>query len=249
MPHFLGLEPLNTLTSGLHIFPIRQLGLGKLVGLQHCKIPGGAIHQTSCATGTPRELCSVQPMRLYRAALGTLKDDGERSFLSMSPGPQTCLISLSTRTHMTLHRGLKAEAGLGGHSCPCPDKSQPVWVLGCQPITWSSSLPQSWSFLPATELCHFVSLALALLVLWEALAQVDTKKMVRTRCAVHPRACYPICFLLLPALPVGHCLQSPQVGTGCLLSQSLRLLSLGFQFPWGGRIGGEWGAVGDSKCS
>ncbi|XP_045639490.1 dual specificity protein phosphatase 13 isoform X2 [Ursus americanus] len=34
--------------------------------------------------------------------------------------------------------------------------------------------------------------------------------MVRTRCAVHPRARYPICFLLLPAFPVGHCLQSPQ---------------------------------------
>ncbi|XP_032695488.1 dual specificity protein phosphatase 13 isoform X1 [Lontra canadensis] len=36
---------------------------------------------------------------------------------------------------------------------------------------------QSWSFLPATGLGHFVSLALALLVLLEALAQVETKKM------------------------------------------------------------------------
>ncbi|KAF3827655.1 hypothetical protein GH733_000890 [Mirounga leonina] len=78
------------------------------------------------------------------------------------------------------------------------------------PITWSSSLPQSWSFLPATGLCHFVSLALALLVLLEALAQVDTKKMVRSQRVVRPRACYPISFLLLPALRVGYCLQSPQ---------------------------------------
>nr|XP_021555618.1 dual specificity protein phosphatase 13 [Neomonachus schauinslandi] len=68
----------------------------------------------------------------------------------------------------------------------------------------------SWSFLPATGLCHFVSLALALLVLLEALAQVDTKKMVRSQCVVRPRACYPISFLLLPALRVGYCLQSPQ---------------------------------------
>ncbi|XP_059025811.1 serine/threonine/tyrosine-interacting-like protein 2 isoform X1 [Mustela lutreola] len=69
---------------------------------------------------------------------------------------------------------------------------------------------QSWSLLPATGLGHFVSLALALLVLLEALAQAETRKMVRAQCAVCPRACYPICFLLLPALHVGYCLQSPQ---------------------------------------
>ena len=138
----------------------------------------------------------------------------------MSPRPQTCLISPSTCTHLTLHRGLKAEAGLDGSSCLCPDKSQPFWDLGCLPITWSSSLPQSWSLLPAAGLCHFAALALVLLVLLESLAQVDSKKMVRTQCGVRPRACYSICFLPLPALPASHCLQSLQVGMVCLLSQS-----------------------------
>ncbi|XP_030884166.1 dual specificity protein phosphatase 13 isoform X1 [Leptonychotes weddellii] len=35
--------------------------------------------------------------------------------------------------------------------------------------------------------------------------------MVRSQCVVRPRACYPISFLLLPALRVGYCLQSPQI--------------------------------------
>lgn len=156
----------------------------------------------------------------------------------MSPGPQTCLLSPSSCTHLTLHRGLKAEAGLGGGSCPCPDRSQQFWALGCLPITRSSSLPQSWSLLPAAGPCHFATLALVLLVLLEALAQVDSKKMVRTQGGVRPRACYSICFLLLPALPASHCLQSLQVGMVCLLSQSPRLLSQGLRIPWDGGMGG-----------
>ncbi|KAM8956515.1 dual specificity protein phosphatase 13A isoform 4-T4 [Lycaon pictus] len=71
-------------------------------------------------------------------------------------------------------------------------------AAGCRPELRG----QSWSFLPAT--------ALALLVLLEALAPVDTKRMVRTQCAVRPRACYSVCFLLLPALPAGYCLRFPQ---------------------------------------
>lgn len=38
-PRFLGLGILNTLTSNLSIFPIRQLALGESAGLQHCTIP------------------------------------------------------------------------------------------------------------------------------------------------------------------------------------------------------------------
>lgn len=53
----------------------------------------------------------MQPMQPYTADLGTLKDDGERSCLSMIPGPQTWFFSLGTHNHLTLHRGLKAETG------------------------------------------------------------------------------------------------------------------------------------------
>ncbi|XP_019479759.1 PREDICTED: dual specificity protein phosphatase 13 isoform X1 [Hipposideros armiger] len=57
-------------------------------------------------------------------------------------------------------------------------------------------------------LCHFATLALALLVLLEALTQVDTQKMVRVQCGVRLRACSSIRFLRLPAL--SRCLQPPQ---------------------------------------
>lgn len=113
-----------------------------------------------------------------------------QSFLSMSPGPQTCLlISPSTHTHLTLHRRLNAEADLGGSSCFCPDESQTVWALVYLLVTWSSSLLQSWSLYPATGFCHFATLALALLVLLQALAQVDTQKMVRAQSGACPGAC------------------------------------------------------------
>lgn len=85
-------------------------------------------------------------------------------------------------------------------------------------------------------LCHFVALALALLV---ALAQADIQKLVRTQRRVHPRACYSICFLQLSAFPLSHCLQSPQVGMGCPLSQALRFLCQGPQVPLE-RVGGTW---------
>ncbi|XP_032987144.1 dual specificity protein phosphatase 13 isoform X3 [Rhinolophus ferrumequinum] len=67
---------------------------------------------------------------------------------------------------------------------------------------------QSWSFLPAMGLCHFATLALALLVLLEALAPVDTQKMVRVQHGVCLTACSSVRFLRLPAL--SRCLQSPQ---------------------------------------
>lgn len=75
-------------------------------------------------------------------------------------------------------------------------------------------LLQSWSLLPATGLCHFATLALALLVLLGTLAQVDTQKMIRAQCGVRPTACYSFRFLGLPAVSLSHCLQSPQVGMG-----------------------------------
>lgn len=75
-------------------------------------------------------------------------------------------------------------------------------------------LLQSWSLLPATGLCHFATLALALLALLGTLAQVDTQKMIRAQCGVRPTACYSFRFLGLPALSLSHCLQSPQVGMG-----------------------------------
>ncbi|XP_016015727.2 dual specificity protein phosphatase 13 isoform X3 [Rousettus aegyptiacus] len=56
-------------------------------------------------------------------------------------------------------------------------------------------------------LCHFATLALALLV---AVAQADIQKLVRAQCGVRPRACYSIRFLRLPAFPLSHYLQSPQ---------------------------------------
>lgn len=97
---------------------------------------------------------------------------------------------------------------------------------------WISSLPQGWPLVPATGLCHFTSLALVLLALLAALAQVDTKKMVRVQCGVCPRAYCSICFPLLPRL--SHCLQSPQVGMGCPLSHLIQAT----QVPSGGE--GAW---------
>nr|XP_020136137.1 dual specificity protein phosphatase 13 isoform X2 [Microcebus murinus] len=69
---------------------------------------------------------------------------------------------------------------------------------------------QSPSLPPAMGLCHSATLVLALLVLLEALAQADAQKMTRAQRGVHPRACYSVCFILLSAPPVSHCLQSPQ---------------------------------------
>ncbi|XP_070346908.1 dual specificity protein phosphatase 13B isoform X4 [Equus asinus] len=46
-------------------------------------------------------------------------------------------------------------------------------AAGCRPELRG----QSWSLYPATGFCHFATLALALLVLLQALAQVDTQKM------------------------------------------------------------------------
>ncbi|KAM7226843.1 hypothetical protein CapIbe_021918 [Capra ibex] len=68
-------------------------------------------------------------------------------------------------------------------------------------------MEENWALLPAMGLCHF---ALALLVLLEVVAQVDTQKMVRAQCGAHPRACSSIHFLLLPALPLSHGLQCSQ---------------------------------------
>lgn len=116
--------------------------------------------------------------------------------------------------------------------------TQPIWALVYLPVTWSSSVLQSWSLLPAIGLCHFAILALALLVLLEALAQVDTKKMVRVQRGVCLTACSSIRFLRLPAL--SRCLQSPQVGMGCPLRRALRLLCQGPQGPSEG-VGGRGG--------
>ncbi|XDC88109.1 hypothetical protein R6Z07F_019282 [Ovis aries] len=68
-------------------------------------------------------------------------------------------------------------------------------------------MEENWALLPAMGLCHF---ALALLVLLEVVAQVDTQKMVRAQCGAHPRACSSIHFLLLPVLPLSHGLQCSQ---------------------------------------
>ncbi|XP_064125159.1 dual specificity protein phosphatase 13B [Loxodonta africana] len=79
----------------------------------------------------------------------------------------------------------------------CPSQPGPslVYLLAIR----SSSPPQSQSLLSATGLCHFATLALALLVLLEPLGQVDTWKTVRAWCGADPRACYSV-FLLPPPL-------------------------------------------------
>ncbi|XP_071467809.1 dual specificity protein phosphatase 13B [Marmota flaviventris] len=68
----------------------------------------------------------------------------------------------------------------------------------------------SLSLLPATGLCHFAALALTLLVLLEAVAHVDAKKMLRAQRGINPRVCHSIYFLLYPSPHLGHWLQSPQ---------------------------------------
>lgn len=112
------------------------------------------------------------------------------------------------------------------------------------PVTWSSSLPQNWFLLPATGLCHFATLALALLVLLEALAQVGAQKMVRDQCGVRPRACNSMRFLLLPAPPLSHCLQFSQVGRGSWLRPLGRVIWLFSSLSPSG-VGGH--GRGDSK--
>ncbi|XP_036911876.1 dual specificity protein phosphatase 13 isoform X2 [Sturnira hondurensis] len=79
-------------------------------------------------------------------------------------------------------------------------------AAGCRPELRG----QTRSSLPATGVCCFATLALALLVLLEALPRVDTQKMVRAQCEVRPIACYSICFLQLPELSLSHCLRLPQ---------------------------------------
>ncbi|KAB1271125.1 Dual specificity protein phosphatase 13 isoform B [Camelus dromedarius] len=71
-------------------------------------------------------------------------------------------------------------------------------------------------------LCHFATQALVLLVLLEPLAQVDTQKMIRAQFGDHPRACNSIHFLLLPALPLSHCIQFSQL---CRVSDALSQLT------------------------
>ncbi|XP_040831982.1 dual specificity protein phosphatase 13 [Ochotona curzoniae] len=70
--------------------------------------------------------------------------------------------------------------------------------------TLSSGSPTS---LPLLRPCRLASLALALLLLLEALTQVDARKMITAQPGTRPRA---ICFLLGPAPHLSHSLQAPQ---------------------------------------
>ncbi|XP_045295651.1 dual specificity protein phosphatase 13 isoform X2 [Leopardus geoffroyi] len=63
--------------------------------------------------------------------------------------------------------------GLPQPRLPPPALPAGPTAAGCRPELRG----QSWSLLPAAGLCHFAALALVLLVLLEALAQVDSKKM------------------------------------------------------------------------
>ncbi|XP_061261383.1 protein phosphatase Slingshot homolog 3 isoform X2 [Bos javanicus] len=96
-----------------------------------------------------------------------------------------------------------APMGLPQQRFPSPALPAGPAAAGCRPELRG----QSWALLPAMGLCHF---ALALLVLLEVVAHVDTQKMVRAQCGARPRACNSIHFLLLPALPLSHGLQFSQ---------------------------------------
>ncbi|XP_015420477.1 PREDICTED: dual specificity protein phosphatase 13 isoform X1 [Myotis davidii] len=96
--------------------------------------------------------------------------------------------------------------GLPEPRLPSPALPAGPEAAGCRPELRG----QSWPLLPATGLCHFAALALALLALLGALAQVDAQKMIRAQCKVRPTACYSFRFLRLPALSLSHCLQPPQ---------------------------------------
>ncbi|XP_069428283.1 dual specificity protein phosphatase 13B isoform X3 [Ovis canadensis] len=93
--------------------------------------------------------------------------------------------------------------GLPQQRFPSPALPAGPAAAGCRPELRG----QNWALLPAMGLCHF---ALALLVLLEVVAQVDTQKMVRAQCGAHPQACSSIHFLLLPVLPLSHGLQCSQ---------------------------------------
>lgn len=74
LPHFLGLEPLNALTSNFSISPSGGLGEISWAAALHtslrCHPPD------SLCYWSPQELCSVQPIWPYTADLGTPKDEG-----------------------------------------------------------------------------------------------------------------------------------------------------------------------------
>lgn len=67
-----------TLTSNLSIFPIRQLALGGVSWATALHTSWGCHLPNSLCNWSPQELCSVQLVQLYTAALGlgTLKDEG-----------------------------------------------------------------------------------------------------------------------------------------------------------------------------
>nr|XP_015101049.1 dual specificity protein phosphatase 13 isoform X1 [Vicugna pacos] len=99
-----------------------------------------------------------------------------------------------------------APMGLPQPRLPPPALPAGPAAAGCRPELRG----QSWSLRPVMGLCHFATQALVLLVLLEPLAQVDTQKMIRAQFGDHPRACNSIRFLLLPALPLSHCIQFSQ---------------------------------------
>lgn len=93
--------------------------------------------------------------------------------------------------------------------------ASPSQHLSFLPVTQSFSLSQSLTSLPFPRPCRLASLALALLLLLEALTQVDARKMITAQPGTRPRA---ICFLLGPAPHLSHSLQAPQVGVNHPLS-------------------------------
>ncbi|EHB17500.1 Dual specificity protein phosphatase 13, partial [Heterocephalus glaber] len=110
---------------------------------------------------------------------------------------------------------------------PTPPAGPATW--GCKPQLRGRSL----SLLLTTGLCHLTTLALALLLLLEALVQVDAQKALRAQQGAPPAACASICCSLYPATPQTGCLQSPQKqhqvcrdlwlaagGTSCVLEKT-----------------------------
>ncbi|XP_055281350.1 protein phosphatase Slingshot homolog 3-like isoform X3 [Moschus berezovskii] len=161
------------------------------------KVPSLLAHQENWATANNRfELWKLGITHVLNAAHGGLYCQGSPDFYGSSVSylgvpahdlPEFDISAYFSSAADFIHRALSTPGALPAGPA----------AAGCRPELRG----QSCALLPAMGLCHF---ALALLVLLEVVAQVDTQEMVRAQCGACPRACTSINFLLLPALPLSH---------------------------------------------
>ncbi|XP_023574619.1 dual specificity protein phosphatase 13 isoform X4 [Octodon degus] len=127
-----------------------------------------------------------------------------------------------------IHQGLSSPGAVPAPGCadsagatmdlPQPWLPPPAPPAGPAAAGWrvSELKGQSRDLVLLTGLCHFTTVAKPLLLLQllllllEALVQVDAQEVLRARWGAPPAACTSICQPLCPTPPRSHCLQSSQ---------------------------------------